>query len=49
MMTQIIWQGFKFGLLLQLAIGPMCLLVFNTAAKKLFLERMRKMCYNNIY
>lgn len=36
MMTQIIWQGFKFGMLLQLAIGPMCLLVFNTAVKEGF-------------
>lgn len=25
-------RGFKFGMLLQLAVGPMCLLVFNTAA-----------------
>ncbi len=24
-------DGLKFGLLLQLAVGPMCLLVFNTA------------------
>ena len=28
-----IFKGFKFGLLLQLAIGPMCLMVFNTSAK----------------
>lgn len=27
-----LFRGFKFGMLLQLAIGPMCLLVFNTAA-----------------
>ncbi len=27
-----ILRGLKFGLLLQLAIGPMCLMVFNTAA-----------------
>jgi threonine/homoserine/homoserine lactone efflux protein len=25
-------KGFRFGILLQLAIGPMCLLVFNTSA-----------------
>lgn len=24
-------DGLKFGMLLQLAVGPMCLLVFNTA------------------
>jgi len=28
-----IFRGFKFGILLQLAVGPMCLLVFNTSAK----------------
>jgi len=28
----LIFKGFKFGMLLQLAVGPMCLLVFNTAA-----------------
>lgn len=26
-----IWRGLKFGMLLQLAIGPMCLMVFNTS------------------
>lgn len=26
-------RGLKFGILLQLAVGPMCLLVFNTSAK----------------
>jgi threonine/homoserine/homoserine lactone efflux protein len=26
-----IYKGFKFGMLLQLAIGPMCLMVFNTS------------------
>ena len=25
------FEGIKFGMLLQFAIGPMCLLVFNTA------------------
>ena len=24
-------DGLKFGMLLQLAVGPMCLMVFNTA------------------
>lgn len=28
-----IFKGLKFGMLLQLAVGPMCLLVFNTSAK----------------
>ena len=27
-------KGFRFGLLLQLAVGPMCLLVFNTSASE---------------
>ncbi len=27
-----VFKGFRFGLLLQLAVGPMCLLVFNTSA-----------------
>lgn len=27
-----VFKGLKFGMLLQLAVGPMCLLVFNTAA-----------------
>lgn len=27
-----IFKGFKFGMLLQLAVGPMCLMVFNTSA-----------------
>lgn len=29
-------KGFRFGMLLQLAIGPMCLMVFNTSASKGF-------------
>lgn len=29
-----IYRGFKFGMLLQLAVGPMCLLVFNTSASR---------------
>ena len=27
-----LWSGMKFGMILQLAVGPMCLLVFNTAS-----------------
>ena len=27
-----IWKGFRFGMLLQFAVGPMCILVFNTSA-----------------
>ncbi len=27
-----VFKGFKFGMLLQLAVGPMCLLVFNTSS-----------------
>ncbi|MDF2844183.1 MAG: putative efflux protein [Herbinix sp.] len=27
-----IYKGFKFGMLLQLAVGPMCLMVFNSSA-----------------
>ncbi len=29
-----IWKGLRFGILLQLAIGPMCLLVFKTSASE---------------
>lgn len=32
-----IFKGLKFGMLLQLAIGPMCFLVFNTSATHGFL------------
>ncbi|MEL7648589.1 MAG: LysE family transporter [Sedimentibacter sp.] len=34
----ILLKGFKFGMLLQLAVGPMCLLVFNTSANLGFLN-----------
>ncbi len=27
-----LWSGIRFGMILQLAVGPMCLLVFNTAS-----------------
>ena len=27
-----IWKGFRFGMLLQLAVGPVCLLTFNLSA-----------------
>ncbi|HNW86545.1 MAG TPA: LysE family transporter [Candidatus Limiplasma sp.] len=30
-MASAVFQGFRFGMLLQLAIGPVCLLVLNTA------------------
>lgn len=30
------FAGLKFGLLLQMAIGPMCLMVFNTAKNEGF-------------
>lgn len=33
-------SGLKFGMLLQLAIGPMCLMVFNTAKNNGFLVAM---------
>jgi threonine/homoserine/homoserine lactone efflux protein len=32
------WKGFRFGMLLQFAVGPMCLLVFNTASASGFLN-----------
>lgn len=32
-----ILKGFKFGMLLQLAVGPMCILVFSTSASNGFL------------
>jgi len=32
-----IYKGFKFGMLLQFAVGPMCLMVFNTSATYGFL------------
>lgn len=32
-----IFNGFKFGMILQLAVGPMCLMVFNTSATHGFL------------
>lgn len=32
-----IYRGFKFGMILQLAVGPMCLMVFNTSATYGFL------------
>ena len=31
------FDGLKFGMLLQLAVGPMCLMVFNTAKNVNFL------------
>ena len=34
------FEGLRFGLLLQLAVGPMCLMVFNTAKNVSFLVAM---------
>lgn len=34
------FNGLKFGLLLQIAVGPMCLMVFNTAQNSGFLVAM---------
>ena len=34
------FDGLKFGMLLQLAVGPMCLMVFNTAKNVSFLVAM---------
>lgn len=35
-----IYKGFKFGMLLQLAVGPMCLMVFNTSTTYGFLTSL---------
>ena len=32
-----VWRGFRFGTLLQIAVGPVCLFVFRTAATSGFL------------
>ena len=34
------FSGLKFGMLLQIAIGPMCLMVFNTAKNVGFLTAL---------
>ena len=34
------FEGLKFGLLLQFAVGPMCLMVFNTAQNTGFFVAM---------
>lgn len=31
-MYQLLWKGFRFGALLQAAVGPVCLFIFQTAA-----------------
>lgn len=36
-----IWRGFRFGMLLQLAVGPVCLTVFSTAAAQGFWPAFR--------
>ena len=40
MKKNVYYEGLKFGMLLQLAVGPMCLLVFNTAKNEGFLIAM---------
>ena len=37
-MYKILWNGFKFGTLLQIAIGPICLFIFKTAASAGFVS-----------
>ena len=37
-------KGFRFGMLLQLSIGPVCLYVFNAAAKSGFLSGFFAVC-----
>lgn len=32
-----IWKGFRFGMFLQIAVGPICLFIFQTAASSGFL------------
>jgi threonine/homoserine/homoserine lactone efflux protein len=36
-----VFYGFRFGMLLQLAVGPMCLLVFSTAASSGFFSSFK--------
>ncbi|WP_342598138.1 LysE family transporter [Psychrobacillus sp. FSL H8-0483] len=33
-----IWKGFRFGMFLQIAVGPICLFIFQTAATSGFVE-----------
>ncbi len=35
-MHRYIWRGFRFGALLQIAVGPVCLFIFQTAASSGF-------------
>ena len=35
-----LWQGLRFGMLLQLAVGPVCLMVLNAAGTLGFLPTM---------
>lgn len=37
-MSRRYFEALKFGMLLQLAVGPMCLLVFNTAKNSGFVS-----------
>lgn len=36
MTYNVIWKGFRFGALLQVAVGPVCLFIFQTAASSGF-------------
>lgn len=47
-------EGLRFGLLLQFAVGPMCLMVFNTAKKAILVKieiqnkfKNEKICQQN--
>ena len=35
-----LWKGFRFGMILQLAVGPICLLVLNTATEAGFFRTL---------
>lgn len=41
---KLLLQGLRFGMLLQLAIGPLCLLVFETAAAQGFFTALPAVC-----
>ena len=41
---KLLFQGLRLGMLLQLAIGPLCLLVFETAAAQGFFAALLAVC-----
>ena len=41
---KLLFQGLRFGMLLQLAIGPLCLLVFETGATQGFFTALPAVC-----